>query len=353
MILNCMLGTGYGGLEKLFLDEIEMLPLAGLAARGLVRRKSPLARYARDRRLAFDEVMALSDWDPLSIAAARSIVRQRAPQLVMCVGRKAHRLLGRAIGARIPIVTMVQKRRFDHDFPYAGILVAAEHRRRTLIEDGVPARDIIVIPNAVRLPERPKWNYRTGASPKIVTLGRLHEKKGFGDLIEAMRILSARSVDCTCAIAGDGPERGNLQNQIDRGNLASRIFLPGWTDNVADFLAGGDIFVLPSFQEDLPLAVLDAMASGMPIVASDIDGPNELLMDGETALLVPSHDPVTLADTLARLAQDEALRERLGRGACAVAERNYSFDVISRHLALALSNVIEGKPISSGAARQV
>ena len=60
MILNCMLGTGYGGLEKLFLDEIEMLPLAGLAARGLVSRKSPLARYARDRGLAFDEMMALS-----------------------------------------------------------------------------------------------------------------------------------------------------------------------------------------------------------------------------------------------------------------------------------------------------
>ena len=176
MILNCMLGTGFGGLEKLFLDEIEMLPLAGLAARGLVRRESALAHYARDRGLAFDEMMALSDWDPLSIAGARRIVRQRSPQLVMCVGRKAHRLLGRAIGARIPIVTMVQKRRFDHDFPYAGVLVAAEHRRRTLVEDGVPAQDIIVVPNAVRLPLHPKEDYRGHAPAKIVALGRLpHE----------------------------------------------------------------------------------------------------------------------------------------------------------------------------------
>ncbi|HWE07316.1 MAG TPA: glycosyltransferase [Rhizomicrobium sp.] len=348
MILNCMLGTGYGGLEKLFLDEIEMLPMAGLAARGLVRRESPLARYARDRGLAFDEMIALSDWDPLSIAGARRIVRRQAPQLIMCVGRKAHRLLGRAIGTRIPIVPMVQKRRFDRDFPYAGVLVAAEHRRRTLIEDGVPAQDIIVIPNAVRLPERPKWNYRTGDTTKIVTLGRLHEKKGFGVLIEAIGILASRSVDCTCAIAGDGPERSNLQSQIDRGTLASRISLSGWTDNVADFLTSGDIFVLPSFQEDLPLAVLDAMASGMPIVASDIDGPNELLVDGETALLVPSHDPEAVASALTRLAQDEILRERLGRGARAAAKRSYSFGAVGRSLALALHNVLEGRPISSG-----
>jgi glycosyltransferase involved in cell wall biosynthesis len=352
MILNCMLGTGYGGLEKLFLDEIEMLPMAGVAARGLVRRKSPLARYARDRGLAFDELMALSDWDPLSIAGARKIVRQQRPQVVMCVGRKAHRLLGRAIGTRIPIVTMVQKRRFDRDFPHAGVLVAAEHRRRTLIEDGVAAQDIIVIPNAVRLPERPKASYRAADPGKIVTLGRLHEKKGFGVLIEAIGLLTARSINFTCAIAGDGPERGNLQSQIDRGSLASRIFLPGWRDNVADFLAGGDIFVLPSFQEDLPLAVLDAMASGMPIVASDIDGPNELLVDGETALLVPSHDPAALAGALARLAQDEVLREKLGRGARAAAERNYSFGAIGGRLALALKNVMEGRPISSGAAQQ-
>jgi glycosyltransferase involved in cell wall biosynthesis len=349
MILNCMLGTGFGGLEKLFLDEIEMLPLAGLAARGLVRRKSALARYARDRGLAYDEMMALSDWDPLSIAGARRIVRQRSPQLVMCVGRKAHRLLGRAIGARIPIVTMVQKRRFDHDFPYAGVLVAAEHRRRTLVEDGVPAQDIIVIPNAVRLPQHPKEDYRGHAPAKIVALGRLHEKKGFGVLIDAIRLLAARSVDCTCVIAGDGPERGKLQSQIDRERLASRIFLSGWTDNVADFLAGGDIFVLPSFQEDLPLAVLDAMASGMPIVASAIDGPNELLVEGNTALLVPPRDPAALADVLARLVVDAPLREMLGRSARAAAERSYSFEAIGRRLALALHNVLEGRPISSGA----
>ncbi|MGH6879130.1 MAG: glycosyltransferase family 4 protein [Rhizomicrobium sp.] len=349
-----MLGSGYGGLEKLFLDEIEMLPLAGVQARGLVRRKSSLAHYARERGIAFDETFALSDWDPVSIAAARSLVRRHVPQLVICVGRKAHRLLGRAIGTRIPIIPMVQKRRFDRSFPHAGIMVAAQHRRHTLIEDGVSDKDIVVVPNAVRLPAQPKSDYllRAGQPVRIASLGRLHEKKGFRVLIRAIGFLNRNAIDSTCVIAGEGAERSNLEDQLRREHLETRISLPGWTDRVADFLAEADLFVLPSFQEDFPLAALDAMASGMPIVASAIDGPKDFLVDGETALLVPPNEPDALAGALTRLIGDAALRERLGRKAREAAVQNYSFEAVARHLSSAMRNVLDGRPISSGGHEQ-
>lgn len=348
MILNCMLGSGYGGLEKLFLDEIEMLPPAGFPARALVRGNSELARYAKDRGVEFDEITTWSDWDPISIARARAVIRRHTPELVMCVGRKAHRLFGRAIGNRIPIVPMVQKRRFDRNFPHAGVLVAAEHRRRTLIEDGVAPENIIVIPNAVRLPVQPKSGYRLapGAPVKIVAHGRLHEKKGYGVLVEAIAQLSRKGVDCSCRIAGEGPEREALQSQIARAKLENRIALPGWTDSVADFLAPDDIFVLPSFQEDFPLAVLDAMASGMPIVASAIDGPKDFLVEGETALLVPPGEPAALAQAIARLIGDDTLRATLGRAARAEAVMKYSFEAVGKQLGHALRNVVAGRPIS-------
>jgi glycosyltransferase involved in cell wall biosynthesis len=350
MILNCMLATGYGGLEKLFLDEIEMLPMAGLPARGLVARNSQLARYARERHLEFDQAVALSDWDPISVAAARRVLRQRAPELVMCVGRKAHRLMARSVRKHVPIVPMVQKRRFDRTLPYSGVLAAAEHRRLTLIADGVPEDKIIVIPNAVRLPAQPKTDYRerAGEPVKIVALGRLHEKKGFGVLIAAVKLLTARGIACSCAIAGEGPERQTLEARITSDAVAARVSLPGWTDNVPEFLATGDIFVLPSFQEDFPLAVLDAMASGMPIVASAIDGPKDFLVDGETALLVPPGDPSALADALALLIADASLRAKLGRSARRIAVETYSFEAIGRRLASALRNVLAGRAISSG-----
>ncbi len=348
MILNCMLGPGYGGLEKLFLDEIEMLPPAGFPARGIVRRKSQLADYATARNLAFDEITTWSDWDPVSIMRARAVIRRHAPELVMTVGRQAHRLFGRAIGSRIPIVPMVQKRRFDRDFPHAGVLVAAEHRRRTLVEDGVAFENIAVIPNAVRLPAQPKSDYRLmpGEQVRIVAHGRLHQKKGYGILVDAIALLSRRGFECDCRIAGEGPEREALLAQIGRENLGTRIAVPGWTDSVADFLAPGDIFVLPSFQEDFPLAVLDAMASGMPIVASAIDGPKDFLVEGETALLVPPGEPTALAQAMERLIADDALRETLGRAARAEAVARYSFEAVGRQLGQALRNVLAGRPIS-------
>lgn len=350
VILNCMLGTGFGGLEKLFLDELEMLPMTGMAARGLVLRNSPLARYARERNLAFDEITMLSDWDPFSIAATRRVVSRHQPRLVMCVGRKAHRLLGRAVRTRIPIVPMLQKRRFDRTFPYAGVLVAAEHRRTTLIEDGVPATDIVVIPNGVRLPAQPKTDYSfsAGGPIKISALGRLHAKKGFGVLMAALTRLISKGIDLTCTIAGDGPERASLEAAVERRQLLQRVTLPGWTDDIAGFLSRADIFALPSFQEDFPLAVLDAMASGMPIVASAIDGPKDFLVEGATALLVPPNDPESLANALERLIDNAALRKALGCAARAEAERSYSFEAIGRRLRAALENVLAGRAISSG-----
>jgi glycosyltransferase involved in cell wall biosynthesis len=348
MILNCMLGSGFGGLEKLFLDEIEMLPPAGFAARGIVRGNSELSRYAKARNIAYDEITYWSDWDPVTIARAQALIKGHAPELVMTVGRQAHRLFGRAIGSRIPVVPMVQKRRFDRRFPYAGIFVAAQHRRRTLIEDGVKPEDIAVIPNAVRLAEKPKNDYRLSTPVKFVSHGRLHEKKGYGVLVEAIAQLSRDGVDCRATIAGEGPERDALQTQIAQKNLAEKIALPGWTDSVADFLAGGDIFVLPSFQEDFPLSVLDAMASGMPIVASAIDGPKDFLSEGETALLVPPGDPAALAAAIRGVIDDAALREKLGRASRAEAVDKYAFGAVGRQLAHALRNVLAGQPISTG-----
>lgn len=351
MIFNCMLGSGFGGLEKLFLDEIEMLLQANMPARGLVRRNSPLASYSRSRGLPFDEIALWSDWDPVTIASARRILRFHSPELVMCVGRTAHRLLARAVGTDIPIVPMVQKRRFDRDLPYAGVLTAAGHRRRTLIEDGVAPERIAVIPNAVRLPAQPKSDYRleNGSDAKIVALGRLHEKKGFSILVEAIALLSRNGVSCRCTIAGEGPERVRIESQIEHEGLGTQIRLPGWTDRVAEFLAEGDLFVLPSFQEDFPLAVLDAMASGMPIVASAIDGPKDFLVDGETAMLVPPNQPAALAYALERLVQDPELRERLGRTAQAVAVRCFGFEAVGNRLTFALRNVLAGRPISAPA----
>ncbi len=350
MILDCMLGTSFGGLEQVFLDQLTMLPAAGTMVRGVAQRGSPSAQRAAEAGLPCDEITILSEWDAFSLHRARAVVRQNAPRLLLCHGRRAHQVFARAMGKRLPIVAMVHKPRFDRNLPHTGVIVVAEHRRRSLIADGVSEEKIVVVPNAVPLPPTPKQSYDTkpGAPIKIAGLGRLHEQKGFPVLIEALRILADRQVPFTCAIAGEGPSRDLLTRAISDRGLERDVTLPGWIDKPAGFLMDADIFAFPSVLEDFPLALLEAMSCGLPIVSSRIDGPKDFLVDGETALLVPADDPAAHANALERLSGDAALRERLGRNVRALVERNYGVDSIGRRLASALSNVAAGRPIGEG-----
>ncbi len=339
MILSCMLGAKFGGLERVFLDQLQMLPQAGLTVRGLVRRGSPTAKRAKEHGLPCDEIGVLSDWDPLTRARARAVIGRHRPQLILCHGRKAHRIVVRAIGTTIPIIAMVHKPQVDTDLPAAAYVVVAEHRRRSLIADDVRPERIVVIPNAVAVPQAPKRSYAV-STPHIVALGRLHRKKGFDVLIGALARLAQDGVAFTCSIAGEGPERGDLEKRIGAARLSQHVRLVGWTDEVAAFLSGGDIFVLPSRQEDLPLALLEAMAGGLPIVASCIDGPKDILRDNKTALLVSPDDDGALADAIRTLMADAALRERVGRSGRAEAERAYAMPVIGAKLAAALEHIL-------------
>jgi glycosyltransferase involved in cell wall biosynthesis len=346
MILDCMLATNYGGTEKVFLDQLQMLPLAGMAVCGVARRGSPAARRAHAQNLPCEEMTVLSEWDPLTRAFARAIVDRHKPSAILCHGMKAQRIFAAAVGGRVPVVAMVHKPGFHKDLPSALFITVAEHRRRFLIAHGAPADKVVTIPNGVPIPSVFKTDYAIapGRRAKIAAIGRLHEKKGFDVLADALKLLADRGVDFECTILGDGPQRGEIEQRIARYGLGGRVALPGWSDDIASLLMASDVFAFPSFQEDFPLAVLEAMAHGLPIVSSRIDGPKDFLVDGKTALFVEMADAPGLAAGLERLIGDEALRRALGSNARDDAARHYSFPAIGRRLADTLSGVIAKSP---------
>jgi glycosyltransferase involved in cell wall biosynthesis len=155
---------------------------------------------------------------------------------------------------------------------------------------------------------------------RIVAVGTLHEVKGQIHLIEACRILTERRVDVVCRFIGDGPDREALQARIDGYGLGDRVVLAGrmTTDAVVAELAGADVLVAASVptkggkREGIPVVLMEAMASGLPVVASRLSGIPELVADGVSGLLVPPGDAHALADALATLAEDPDLRRRLG-----------------------------------------
>ena len=148
--------------------------------------------------------------------------------------------------------------------------------------------------------------------PVVIAVSRLVRSKGYPELMAAMRALPAAEL----WVAGERLEsdRGDDMDALFAASgLGPRLRRLGYRDDVAALMAAADIFVLPSYFEGLPMSVIEAMLTGLPVVASDIRGPREQVVDGETGLLVPARNVDRLADALARLAGDPDLRRAMGQ----------------------------------------
>jgi glycosyltransferase involved in cell wall biosynthesis len=154
-----------------------------------------------------------------------------------------------------------------------------------------------------------------GEGGHMVFVGRLEPVKGVPLLLEAFARIAATHPGARLTIAGDGGVRARLMARAEALGLADRIHFPGYLDEaqVADLLASADMMVLPSFAEGLPVVLMEAMASGLPVIATQIAGVPELVVDGVSGLIVPPGDVAGLARAMDRLLADADLRAAMGQ----------------------------------------
>lgn len=146
----------------------------------------------------------------------------------------------------------------------------------------------------------------------ILCAGRLSREKAHRDLVEAAAVLPA---GVRIVIAGGGPERGRIEEQCRRLGVADRVLVAGHQPDLAPFYSMAEIAVLPSHSEGSPNVLLEAMAAGVPVVATAVGGVPEIVADGESALLVDKGNPAALAAALGRLLEDRELGGRLAAAA--------------------------------------
>ena len=167
------------------------------------------------------------------------------------------------------------------------------------------------------------------ATPLIVTVARLGYEKGLATLIEAAVVLARRHPTAVTVIVGDGPMRAELTDKIAAAGLSGRVRLAGFRPDVPDVLRAADVFCLPSHMEGLPNAVLEACAAGLPVVATGVGGVPELVVDGETGLLVAPGRPEALADAIGRLLDDPPLARRLAEAGRQRVATTFSVGVVA------------------------
>ena len=143
--------------------------------------------------------------------------------------------------------------------------------------------------------------------PIVLTVARLSKRKGNGYLIEAATMVP----EAIFLFAGDGTEWTNLENQARELNIAERVVFLGQRNDIPELLNACDLFVLPSLQEGLPLSILEAMAASKPVIASDIEGVNEIIINGQNGFLVPPANASALAEKINLVLSDKPLAKRI------------------------------------------
>ena len=237
-------------------------------------------------------------------------------------------------------------------------LAMSQDMRRDLVSLGCPDQRIVVHYHGIdtRRFIQPERYYPDRAAIAILMVGRLQPKKGHRFALEALRLAESRgSLGCAfhVTLVGDGPERDRLGAQVatygwqDKVTFAGHV--PHGDRSLVEYYRGADIFALPSItgpdgeKEGIPGTLVEAMASGLPVVSSYHAGIPEVVVAGQEGLLVPEGNIDALADAFASLTGDRALRERLGRAAAVRAVVEHDLKVRTANLEAIYERLLESQ----------
>lgn len=216
-------------------------------------------------------------------------------------------------------------------FAHASLMIALSQKWRDDLQRICPTARIEIVPNAVAIPA---LEHRPANGPRrILFLGRLGNRKGTFDLVRAFAALGTSSGDATLVCAGDGAiaQTSLLAREL---GIAERVSCPGWLDPAASaaHLATADLFVLPSYAEGLPMALLEAMAAGLAVITTPVGGIPEVVHHMENGYLIQAGDIQALSGALGQLLSSEHLRGRLGAAARESVLQHFSLHAATGHL---------------------
>jgi colanic acid/amylovoran biosynthesis glycosyltransferase len=223
----------------------------------------------------------------------------------------------------------------------ARVIVTVSDYAKKFLQERFPERAdrIRRIYNGLNLAEFGRADF-SSTPPLILAVGRLITKKGFADLIHACGLIAEHGKSFRCEIIGEGPLENELRHQIEQLDLESRVALSGAKPQreVRQRLAAANVFVLPSVvdpdggMDNLPTVIMEAMATGLPVVSTEIGGIPEMVIENETGFLVQPGDAAGLADAIEKVIDDRLLAQRLGQAGYERAQKLFSIEKNVREL---------------------
>jgi len=309
---------------------------------------------AREQGLEVEIIPERRRFDMSVISALRRVVESRGSNLILTNSVKSHFLVWRSgLWPKLPWVAfhhgytdtdrkMRLYNRLDRwSLPHADRLVTVcqTFAQKLSASTGISIDRISVQHNSIR--RQPQVNTADAAALRtrlgiderervVLSVGRLSREKAQLDLIEGFKRL--RENNLRLIIVGDGPERSKLEAAAESFGIRELVTFTGQVGDVHPFYAMADVFALPSHSEGSPNVLLEAMAASVPVVATAVGGVPEMVVDSESALLVPSNDPPALAAAIARILNERDLAQRLTRNAATLVDTRFDPNNYTRSL---------------------
>ncbi|UCV03832.1 glycosyltransferase family 4 protein [Dechloromonas denitrificans] len=360
-VLHTESSTGWGGQENRTLNELitmrqrghELAVLSRPGARILERAKEAgFETFAVDMRGAIDFP---------AIFRLRGVIQRFRADIVNTHSSRDTQLAGmaaRSIVGRRPRIVRTRHlalpitSKFTYSVLPDHVVTVSKFVENYLVEAGVPRAKITTVSTGV---DFARYDRSTVAGDLRAELGLpadalligtvaiLRAKKGHAEILDAVPTVLQRFPDAHFVFAGDGAQTANLTARIAADGLGGRVHLLGLRRDVTNILASLDVFVLPTHQEALGTAFIEAGAMGLPAVASAVDGVPEVIQDGRTGLLVPVKDGAAIAEALCKLLADPVYRRGMGANAAEFVRRKFSREAMAEGMERLYLQLLEAR----------
>jgi glycosyltransferase involved in cell wall biosynthesis len=346
LFINSIGRDKFGGGEKWMVNAAKGLTERGHTVVLGSKKNSRIFDYAKSKGVSTTVFEINSDISPLKTLAIAGYLRDHAVDIIICNLNKDVRVAG--LAARLYGKTTVIARH--------GMLLCGKkwkHRLTlTKLADGIITNSITikkayadygwfddafvkVIYNGITIPEHSDsydFSERFPGKKIIFSAGRLSEQKGFTYLIEAAALLRKKRDDLVFIVSGEGKLESELKKQTKNAGIDNSFFFTGFCADIFPSLKGCDLFVLASLFEGMPNVVMEAMAMKKPVIATDVNGARELMVEGKTGLIVPPGNPEALAHAIETIIDNHNMLLELGKSGFERVNREFTMSAMVDNL---------------------
>ena len=342
LFINSIARNKFGGGEKWMVNAAKGLLERGHRIMLASRHNSRILDYAARAGVPTTVIEIHSDISPAKTLQIASFLKKKRIEILICNLNKDVRVAG--LAARLAGTPVVLARhgmqlcsnKWKHRITLTrltdGIITNSETIKEAYNAYGWFGPEFVkVIYNGIVIPRHVTahdFSQRFHGKKIIYSAGRLAEQKGFDYLIEAARILGEERNDLAFVVSGEGKTGPALKAQVKAAGLEDSFLFEGFKPDIYPRLKGCDLFVLASLFEGMPNVVMEAMAMAKPVIATDVNGARELMVDGKTGLVIPPRDPGAIAAAIRNLIDDPETMTGFGRSGKTRVEEHFTMDAM-------------------------